>query len=324
MPARGRAGGRGGRSSDGRVRRGPGGFAPPGITNGRNGRAHPAGETGSSARALGAARAAIDNRARPIGVFDSGIGGLTVLRALVDLLPHEDFIYLGDTARLPYGTKSREVIVQYSRENTGFLLARGIKMLVVACNTASAVALDEVSRETVVPVVGVIEPGARAALRATRAGKIGVIGTEATIASGAYTRALQQLRPGVEIYTRPCPMLVPLVEEGWTEGDIAERTVAHYLESLKRSGIDTLLLGCTHYPMLSATFARVLGPRVRLVDSATATAAAVRRLLDRLDLERRGARGAQSFFVTETPDRFIRVGRRFFGPQVDSAVRLER
>ena len=212
---------------------------------------------GRAARPAG--RAAADNRARPIGVFDSGIGGLTVLKALVELLPHEDFIYLGDTARLPYGTKSREVIVQYSRENTGFLLAKGIKLLVVACNTASAVALDEIARETVVPVAGVIEPGAQAALRATRSGKIGVIGTEATIASGAYTRALQRMRPGVEIYTRPCPLLVPLVEEGWTEGEVAERTVAYYLESLKQSGIDTLLLGCTHYPLLSAMFARVLG-----------------------------------------------------------------
>jgi glutamate racemase len=277
-----------------------------------NGRARPAG------------RAAAEHRGRPIGVFDSGIGGLTVLSALVELLPHEDFIYLGDTARLPYGTKSREVIVQYSRENTGFLLAKGIKMLVVACNTASAVALEEIARDTVVPVAGVIEPGAQAAVRATRSGKIGVIGTEATIASGAYTRALQRMRPGVEIYTRPCPLLVPLVEEGWTEGDVAERTVAYYLESLKQSGIDTLLLGCTHYPMLSALFARVLGAGVRLVDSATATAAAVHKRLGALDLARREGRGAQSFFVTETPERFIRVGRRFLGPQVDSAVRIER
>ena len=282
------------------------------------------GSAGRAGRAATLGHAAADNRARPIGVFDSGIGGLTVLRALIDLLPREDFIYLGDTARLPYGTKSRDVIVQYSRENAGFLLARGIKMLVVACNTASAVALDEIARETVVPVVGVIEPGAQAAVRATRAGKIGVIGTEATIASGAYTRALQRLRPRIEIYTRPCPLLVPLVEEGWTEGEIAERTVAYYLESLKQSGIDTLLLGCTHYPLLSGLFAAVLGARVRLVDSATATAAAVRKLLEELNLSRQTGGGAQSFFVTETPDRFIRVGRRFLGPQVDSAVRIER
>jgi len=247
-----------------------------------------------------------------------------VLRALSELLPHEDFVYLGDTARLPYGTKTSEVIVRYSRENSHFLLAKGIKMLVVACNTSSAVALDEIARDTVVPVIGVIEPGARAAIAASRSGKIGVIGTEATIGSGAYTRTIQRLRPGVEIYTRACPLLVPLVEEGWTEGEIAERTVAHYLESLKASGIDTLLLGCTHYPLLSGLFRRVLGARVRIVDSAVATAEAVRERLAALGLARREGRGGQSFFVTEAPERFVRVGRRFIGPQVESAVRIER
>jgi len=270
------------------------------------------------------AGAASDNRARAIGVFDSGIGGLTVLKELVETLPAEDFIYLGDTARLPYGTKSNEIIIRYSRENTEFLLAKGIKLLVVACNTASAVALGEIGRDTIVPVVGVIEPGARAAIAASRNGKIGVIGTEATIASSAYTRAIQQLRPGVEIYTRACPLLVPLVEEGWTDNEIAERTVAYYLESLKASGIDTLLLGCTHYPLLRDLFRRVLGPGVRIVDSATATAAAVNERLNELRLSRPRGMGSQSFFVTETPERFVRVGRRFFGPQVESAVRLER
>ena len=265
-----------------------------------------------------------DNRARPIGVFDSGIGGLTVLKELTALLPGEDFIYLGDTARLPYGTKSNEVIVRYSRENTEFLLAKGIKLLVVACNTSSAVALGEIERHTMVPVIGVIEPGARAAVKASRSGKIGVIGTEATIASGAYTRAIQNLKPRAEIYTRACPLLVPLVEEGWTDNDIAERTVTHYLESLKASGIDTLLLGCTHYPLLRGMFERVLGPRVKIVDSAIATAAAVREKLAALNLPRHGGGGAQSFFVTETPDRFVRVGRRFIGPRVESAVRIER
>lgn len=262
---------------------------------------------------------------RPVGVFDSGIGGLTVLRALVGALPDEDFIYLGDTARLPYGTKSNEVIVRYSRENTEFLLAKGIKMLVVACNTSSAVALETIAAQTIVPVIGVIEPGAQAAVKASRSGKIGVIGTEATIASGAYTRAIQKLRPASEIYTRACPLLVPLAEEGWTDNDIAERTVAHYLESLKQSGIDTLLLGCTHYPLLTGVFARVLGPQVRIIDSATATATAVRSRLAAARLSRRPARRRScSFFVTETPDRFIRVGRRFFGPEVESAVRIER
>jgi glutamate racemase len=261
---------------------------------------------------------------RAIGVFDSGIGGLTVLRALVEELPHEDFIYLGDTARLPYGTKTDEVIIRYSRENTEFLLAKGIKMLVVACNTSSAVALEAIARDTTIPVIGVIEPGARAVVKASRTGKIGVIATEATVASGAYTRTIQSLRPRAEIYTRACPLLVPLVEEGWTDNDVAERTVWYYLESLKQSGIDALLLGCTHYPLLVAMFQRVLGPEVRVVDSATATAAAVRERLRVLQLTRRATQGTRSFFVTESPERFVRVGRRFFGPQVESAVRIER
>jgi glutamate racemase len=261
---------------------------------------------------------------RPIGVFDSGIGGLTVLKALTNALPGEDFIYLGDTARLPYGTKSNEVIIRYSKENTEFLLAKGIKMLVVACNTSSAVALDAIASDTMVPVIGVIEPGARAAVKASRNGKIGVIGTEATIASGAYTRAIQRLGKKSEIYTRACPLLVPLAEEGWIDNEVAERTVAHYLESLKQSGIDTLLLGCTHYPLLRAMFAQVLGASVRIVDSATATAVEVGDRLRMLRLARRGTDGSQSFFVTETPDRFVRVGRRFLGPQVESAVRIER
>jgi glutamate racemase len=281
----------------------------------RNGRLH--GPARSSQ-----ATASADGRTRPIGVFDSGIGGLTVLKELTAMLPGEDFIYLGDTARLPYGTKSNEVIVRYSRENTEFLLAKGIKLLVVACNTSSAVALDEIERHTMVPVIGVIEPGARAAVKASRTGKIGVIGTEATIASGAYTRAIQSLKARAEIYTRACPLLVPLVEEGWTDNDIAERTVTHYLESLKASGIDTLLLGCTHYPLLRAMFERVLGSRVKIVDSAVATAVCER--LAALKLTRRAGGGAQSFFVTETPDRFVRVGRRFIGPRVESAVRIER
>ncbi|MGH7908150.1 MAG: glutamate racemase [Candidatus Binataceae bacterium] len=279
---------------------------------------------GSNHRGVRVPKALADTRERPIGVFDSGIGGLTVLSALIDILPHEDFIYLGDTARLPYGTKSNEVILRYSRENTEFLLAKGIKLLVVACNTSSAVALEEIARDTIVPVIGVIEPGAAAVVKVSRSGKIGVIGTEATIASGAYTREIQRLRPRAEIYTRACPLLVPLVEEGWTDNEIAERTVEHYLGSMKASGIDAILLGCTHYPLLRAVFGRTLGDRVRIIDSAVATAGAVRKRLQALGLERPEGHGRQSFFVTEMPERFIRVGRRFLGAQVESAVRLER
>src|SRR5277367_5175292 len=249
--------------------------------------AHPASVAASNGFLRGA-RAAID---RPIGVFDSGIGGLTVLKELTARLPGEDFIYLGDTARLPYGTKSNEVIVRYSRENTEFMLAKGIKLLVVACYTSSAVALDEIERHTMVPLIVVIEPGAHAAVKASRTGKIGVIGTEATIASGAYTRAIQSLKARAEIYTRACPLLVPLVEEGWTDNDIAERTVTYYLESLGASGIDTLLLGCTHYPMLRPVIQRVLGAGVKIVDSATATAATVRAEMIRRGLIRRTGAG---------------------------------
>ena len=217
------------------------------------------------------------------------------------------------------------MIVRYSKENTEFLLAKGIKMLVVACNTSSAVALDAIASETMVPVIGVIEPGARAAAKASRIGKIGVIGTEATIASGAYTRAIQRLSPRAEIYTRACPLLVPLAEEGWTDNEIAELTVAHYLESLKQSGIDTLLLGCTHYPLLREMFARILGParenrrfrdcdrRGRARSSADARARATRR--------RR-----QPEFFRHRDARSLRPGR----PQIsrpagrDRAVRIER
>ncbi len=273
-----------------------------------------------SSRAVGAS----DSRERAVGVFDSGVGGLTVLKALCELMPHEDFIYLGDTARAPYGTKSSEVILRYSRENAEFLLAKGIKLLVIACNTSSAVAMTAIASQTTVPVVGVIEPGARAAARASRSGRIGVIGTEATIASGVYTRAIRQFQPDAEIYTRACPLLVPLVEEGWIDNDIAYRTVEHYLGSLKASGIDTLLLGCTHYPLLSELIGRVMGPRIKLIDSATATAVEVRQRLGTLKLLRSKAPGSQSFFVTEMPERFVRVGRRFFGPRVESAVRIER
>ncbi len=267
---------------------------------------------------------AVDSRVRPIGVFDSGIGGLTVLKALTEILPGENFIYLGDTARTPYGNKSSEVITRYSRENAEFLLAKGIKLLVVACNTSSAVALDAIARDTAVPVIGVIEPGAQAAAEASVKGKIGVIGTEATIASGIYTRLLKRLRPEAEIYTRACPLLVPLVEEGWTDNEIACRTVEHYLAGLKDSGIDTLLLGCTHYPMLRGLIRQVIGPGVRVVDSAGATARAVRSTLARFKLLHSARNGEQVFFVTEMPERFTRVGRRFFGPQVESAVRIER
>jgi glutamate racemase len=263
-----------------------------------------------------------------IGIFDSGVGGLTVLHALLDVLPAEDIVYLGDTGRYPYGTKSAETVTRYSIENVEFLAARGIKLLVVACNTASSVALDALAERFPFPIVGVIEPGARAAVAQTQNDRVGVIGTEGTIASGAYPRALRALKPGLEIYTRACPLLVPLAEEGWLDGPIPRGVVETYLGSLQRSGIDTLVLGCTHYPLLKPVISAVIGAQVTVVDSAEETARAVAGLLEEQGLARgrgTGTRtGTASFFVTDVPDRFVRIGQRFLGTRVDSAVRVER
>jgi glutamate racemase len=264
------------------------------------------------------------NRDNPIGLFDSGIGGLTVLHQIIEKLPRENTVYLGDTARSPYGTKSVETVLRYSFENADFLIEKGVKLVVVACNTSTAVALGALERKLSVPVVGVIEPGARAALKKTKNKKIGVIGTEATIQSGAYTQALKEMDARVEVYSRACPLFVPLVEEGWLDNEVVEMTVESYLTSLKRSGIDTLILGCTHYPLLKKAIRRFMGRDVRLVDSAEETANVVSALLKEKSLERAKGKGSASFFVTDVPDRFIKVGRRFLGEKVDSAVRIER
>lgn len=262
-----------------------------------------------------------------IGVFDSGIGGLTVLRAITELVPCENTIYLGDTARVPYGSKSRETVVKYSFEDANFLLRHDIKLLVVACNTASAFALGDLQRDLTIPVIGVIEPGSRAACKATATGKIGVIGTEGTIKSSAYTSAIKSIRPDAQTFTQACPLFVPLVEEGWTDNDVA-RSVAHrYLDGLNGSDIDTLVLGCTHYPLLKKTIASVMGPGVTLIDSAAATAEEVKRILTEKGLAcaQDRVQTTHRFFVTDSPERFIKVGSRFFGDGLSFAqlVQLE-
>jgi glutamate racemase len=259
----------------------------------------------------------------PIGVFDSGLGGLTVLHAIRELLPRENLLYLGDTARIPYGTRSAETVRRYAGEMCDLIAERGVKALVIACNTVSAVALEAMVERYDVPVIGVIEPGAAEASRLSRSKRIGVIATEATIRSGAYTRALRALDPKIEVYTRACPLFVPLVEEGWVDNDVARRAASIYLTSLRQSGIDTLMLGCTHYPLLRGLIAEIMGPKVKLVDSAP-TARALQALLRKRRLERRSGRGSMSFFVTDAPERFIQVGGRFLGAEVDSAVRIER
>lgn len=249
----------------------------------------------------------------PIGIFDSGVGGLTVLAKIVEHLPGEDTIYLGDTARVPYGTKSPETVVRYARCCADYLLERGVKALVVACNTASSYAVDVLMENLPVPVLGVIDPGARAAVRATHSRRIGVIGTPATVASGAYERAIWSLCPEAEIFLEPCPLFVPLAEEGWTEGEVPRLVANRYLHPLKAAEIDVLVLGCTHYPLLRRTIAEVMGDGVRLVDSATETAHRLAALLEERGLRRAASRETHhSFLITDAPEPFVRVGKHFW------------
>ena len=254
--------------------------------------------------------------ARPIGVFDSGVGGLTVFKALKERLPRESLIYFGDTANLPYGPKSAEAVRRYSLAIGKFLVGRGIKLLVVACNTASAVALDALRKALPVPVVGVIEPGAKAAVRATRTGAVGVIGTEATVSSRAYELALRDLRRGLRITSTACPVFVPLVEEGWSEGEIAEAVAKKYLEPLTKDRLDTLILGCTHYPLLKKVIGRRMGPKIELVDSAEETAREVESLLAADGLLSRKAKPAYLYYASDAPDRFKRLAKRLLGLDV--------
>ncbi|MGH9798562.1 MAG: glutamate racemase [Candidatus Polarisedimenticolia bacterium] len=250
-----------------------------------------------------------------IGVFDSGIGGLTVFKALrAALPPDEHLLYLGDTARVPYGTRSDDTVLRYAREGARFLARGAVKALVVACNTMSAVALPALQQELPFPVVGVIGPGAEEACRRTRAGAIGVIGTAATIKSGAYARAIACHLPQARVVARACPLFVPLAEEGWTGNEVARLTASAYLAELRSSGIDTLVLGCTHYPLLKEVIGAAVGPGVELVDSAEATAAVVReRLRERGILGGGAGTGGDHFYVTDSSDRFREVGARFLG-----------
>jgi glutamate racemase len=247
---------------------------------------------------------------RPIGVFDSGIGGLTVVKALRDLLPNENIVYLGDTARVPYGPKSPETVQRYGVELAGMLIEKNAKALVVACNTVSSVALPLLTRKFSVPVIGVIEPGARAALRATRNRHIGVIGTRATIRSGAYERALRAADNNVRVSSRACPLLVPLIEEGLLDDDVTNQIIVRYLEPMLTDGIDTLVLGCTHYPLLTGAIARSLGRQITLVDSAQNCARAVEETLKQHSLcTAPSNRGELHVALTDAADNFLNVAR---------------
>jgi glutamate racemase len=273
----------------------------------------------------------------PIGIFDSGVGGLTVLRAVRKRLPHENVIYLGDTARVPYGMKSRATIERYAVEDAGFLARKGVKMLVIACNTISATARERLKAEFDLPVLSVLGPGARMAARVTRSGRIGVIATEATVESGAYERAIREASPdrGVEIFSRACPLFVPLVEEGETDSQIARLIAEQYLAPLREKRIDTLVLGCTHYPLLKSviksTIGAVDGESVSLVDSAEATAEEVAQSLEGRGLlnhplepmaEPTGT-GASRFYVTDAAGRFHRIAERILEEPLDHLEAVE-
>ncbi len=251
---------------------------------------------------------------KAIGIFDSGVGGLTVLKEIIKALPQEDTLYLGDTARVPYGTKSPETVTRYSMEITTFLVNRDIKLLVAACNTVSAVSLEALKHRFSLPIVGVIEPGARRAASVTKTGKVGVIGTEGTIRSSAYTKAIKRINPEIEVVTRACPLFVPLAEEGWIDNDVARLTAEIYLRGLRNDGVDTLVLGCTHYPILKETIAATMGEGVQLVDSAEETALTVAEILRNSVMIRPPAeRGNHHYFVTDVPAGFLKVGSRFLG-----------
>jgi glutamate racemase len=256
---------------------------------------------------------------QPIGVFDSGTGGLTVVRALRDLLPYEDIFYIGDTARLPYGGKSRQTIERYSIEISGLLLAEGAKMIVVACNTASSLAVPRLHELLKVPVVGVIAPGARAAVKETRIGKVGVIGTKSTIQSEAYERTIRALNPDIQVTSQACPLLVPLVEEAWLDEDITREILHRYLDPLIATGIDTLVLGCTHYPLLAGLIEEVAGPEVRLVDSARNCAVAVKQTLAERGLENtKRMRGRLDVALTDGSNSFLPTAERVLRLEIDS------
>lgn len=261
----------------------------------------------------------------PIGVFDSGIGGLTVVKECFRVLPHESVLYFGDTARVPYGNKSHETIVKFSTESVLLLLRHDVKLIVIACNTASSHALPFLERSFSVPMIGVIEPGVQAAVAATRAKRIGVIGTAATVASGAYERAIHRLDPAIRVTSVSCPLFVPIVEEGWVTRPVARAIAREYLAPLARAKIDTLILGCTHYPLLKTMLRQVLGPSIELVDSAAHVAAHAKVILQHhhlLNVGVNGRRPAHRYYVSDESKHFTALGSRFLGRSIGPVTRI--
>jgi len=263
----------------------------------------------------------MDNR--PIGVFDSGVGGLTVVKEIMKELPKENIVYFGDTARVPYGSKSKQTVIKFSIENTILLLNHNVKMIVIACNTSSSVSLEILKKNFRVPIIGVIEPGAKEAVRLNKNNRIGVIGTKGTIASGAYETEIHKLKRNIKVLSQSCPLFVPVVEEGWTQTDVAKKIAEIYLSPLKKSNIDTLILGCTHYPLLKSQVAKVL-KGVRLVDSAKALALQVRGILDAQNMACVGnTKPKLQVLVSDEPASFAKIGAKFLGREIKSVKKVQ-
>jgi glutamate racemase len=261
-------------------------------------------------------------RDMPIGVFDSGIGGLTVVKALRKILPNEDIIYFGDTARVPYGSKSPQTITQFAFQDTEFLIARHVKMIIVACHSASSVCLDDLKKSYNLPIIGVIEPGAKAAVQATNNNRVGVIGTQATILSGAYERAIKNLNREVEIVAKATPLFVPLAEEGWITNPISYQVAKIYLAPMVAENIDTLLLGCTHYPLLKSTISKVFRNKVKIVDASLETALETKIVLEKNNLiNRKKKPHALRFYLSDLTPNFSDIGRRFLGSNLTEVYR---
>jgi glutamate racemase len=254
----------------------------------------------------------------PIGVFDSGVGGLTVVKELIRYLPNEDIVYYGDTARVPYGSKSRNTIIRFSEENASFLLKHNAKLIVVACNTSSSVSLPSLKRKFSVPVIGVINPGAQDGVNACRNKRLGVIGTPATIKSKAYTKEIARLDNSIKVFSKSCPLLVPVIEEGMAGTRIALDIIKYYLRPIKKQDIDTLILGCTHYPILKKQITEVMGKTITLTNSASSTARHVKKFLSQTQaLSNRLSRGKLKFFVSDEIEGFRCIGERFIGKKID-------
>lgn len=261
---------------------------------------------------------------KPIGVFDSGIGGLTVVKRIMSALPNENIIYFGDTARVPYGSKSNDTVKEYAIQDSKFLMNKNVKAIVVACNTVSSVALEDLKKSFDVPIIGMIEPGASFAVKNTKNNNVGIIGTRATINNQAYSKELKRIKNELEVHEKACPLFVPLAEEGWIENKATFEIAEEYLQELKQADIDTLVLGCTHYPILANVIQKVVGEKVKLIDSGIAAAEVVREELDRFNLHTNSnSNGNLELYVSDIPIKFKEVAELFLGREIGKVKKIE-